>query len=366
MVSSDPVVIGAVCDTIFSIHYGGTSQTISGNSDVNAGFNYPYSVPYISGSSWLWIAPTESISQNANNANLNWNIIGQFQLLKVYETNQYGCLGDVSTKKVNVYPLKITNVNPSTLSPCPGTLLSISANAYGVYYPGNIFTAQLSDGSGSFASPVVIGSYSPSTQPFGNAQPITINAMIPGTTPGGSNYRVRITGSHYPVTSDTSNSILIARPIASFSINSNSSQCHGGNNFIFTNLSAVSGGTMTYQWYFGDNTTSTNTNPSHTYISVGNYTFKLVATSNNGCIDSISANVRVLNCGTYTFIGNGDWNTASNWLNNLVPPTTIVNNMSVTINPAGAGQCYYIGTIYIQSGGVITVVSGKAFNVRLQ
>ena len=31
-----------------------------------------------------------------------------------------------------------------------------------------------------------------------------------------------------------------------------------------------------------------------------------------------------------------------------------------------AGQCYCIGTIYIQSGGVIIVVSGKAFNIRLQ
>ena len=67
-----------------------------------------------------------------------------------------------------------------------------------------------------------------------------------------------------------------------------------------------------------------------------------------------------------SFNGNGNWLTPSNWLNNLVPPTIIPNNMNVTINPTVGGQCFYIGTITLQLGGTITVMSGKAFNIRLQ
>ena len=46
----------------------------------------------------------------------------------------------------------------------------------------------------------------------------------------------------------------------------------------FTNLTP---GTNTYLWDFGDGTTSTATNPVHTYTVSGTYTVKLTAT--NGC-----------------------------------------------------------------------------------
>ena len=62
---------------------------------------------------------------------------------------------------------------------------------------------------------------------------------------------------------------------ADFSIN-NASQCQTGNSFIFTNLS--SGGSATYQWSFGDGTTSTATNPTKSYSSSGNFSVQLIAT----------------------------------------------------------------------------------------
>ena len=40
---------------------------------------------------------------------------------------------------------------------CSGSAVSVPYTITGAYIPGNIFTAQLSDGSGSFASPVSIG-----------------------------------------------------------------------------------------------------------------------------------------------------------------------------------------------------------------
>lgn len=51
-----------------------------------------------------------------------------------------------------------------------------------------------------------------------------------------------------------------------------------------------------YQWSFGDKTTSTQANPTHYYYKSGNYTTKLVVTSAMGCKDSVT---RVLNVPVY-------------------------------------------------------------------
>lgn len=50
----------------------------------------------------------------------------------------------------------------------------------------------------------------------------------------------------------------------------------------FTNTS-VGPGTLSYVWSFGDGTTSTAVNPTHSYTSQGIYTVTLVATSSDGC-----------------------------------------------------------------------------------
>src|SRR5205085_2857410 len=57
--------------------------------------------------------------------------------------------------------------------------------------------------------------------------------------------------------------------VAGFTITSNSTQCLTGNSFTFNNTST--GSNLTYSWNFGDATSSTSTNPSHTYASSGTY-----------------------------------------------------------------------------------------------
>ena len=81
-------------------------------------------------------------------------------------------------------------------------------------------------------------------------------------------------------------------PTASFSIN-DTAQCISGNSFAFTSTSIVSSGTLSYQWYFGDASISLLQNPTHTYLSFGNYPVKLVVTSANGCKDSVTIMVVV-------------------------------------------------------------------------
>jgi gliding motility-associated-like protein len=52
----------------------------------------------------------------------------------------------------------------------------------------------------------------------------------------------------------------------------------------FTNNTS---GAVSYLWLFGDGTTSTSTNPSHTYSANGNYDVTLISTSSNGCTDTL-------------------------------------------------------------------------------
>lgn len=52
----------------------------------------------------------------------------------------------------------------------------------------------------------------------------------------------------------------------------------------FTNTST---GAIAYEWDFGDNTTSTQQSPQHTYTTENNYTVTLIVTNANGCTDTI-------------------------------------------------------------------------------
>ena len=57
---------------------------------------------------------------------------------------------------------------------------------------------------------------------------------------------------------------------------------------VFTNESSISTGSLTHSlWSFGDGQTSNSLNESHTYASDGNYSAKLVVTSDHNCKDTI-------------------------------------------------------------------------------
>jgi hypothetical protein len=75
---------------------------------------------------------------------------------------------------------------------CAGSTLNVPLNTgCGGYNGENVFTAQLSDRFGSFASPVNIGSMASST----GGLYLNIPATIPSNTVAGSGYRIRVVGS---------------------------------------------------------------------------------------------------------------------------------------------------------------------------
>ncbi|MEO6541157.1 MAG: PKD domain-containing protein, partial [Ferruginibacter sp.] len=81
-------------------------------------------------------------------------------------------------------------------------------------------------------------------------------------------------------------------PVADFTVDTNQ-QCLGHNSFVFTNRSVLNTGTSTYLWTFGDSNSDTARNVTHSYLSSGIYTVKLLVTSDKGCTDTTSFDVTV-------------------------------------------------------------------------
>lgn len=71
----------------------------------------------------------------------------------------------------------------------PNATVSVPYTVSSPFITGNIFTAQLSDASGSFSNPTNIGSLTTMTSS-------TINATIPANTPAGTGYRIRVVGNN--------------------------------------------------------------------------------------------------------------------------------------------------------------------------
>lgn len=66
---------------------------------------------------------------------------------------------------------------------------------------------------------------------------------------------------------------------------------------------------------------------------------------------------------TFTFTGSGNWNVASNWLNNTMPPSTLPSCGEIIIDPPLGQECVLTGTQTIAPGGKIRVKANKKFRV---
>ena len=91
---------------------------------------------------------------------------------------------------------------------CPGTPVSVPYSVTtGSMNGGNTFTVQLSNASGSFASPVSIGSLASA------AASGTVAAVIPASTPAGSGYRVRVVADNPATVGSDNGSNLTVGPL---------------------------------------------------------------------------------------------------------------------------------------------------------
>ncbi|MBK7851539.1 MAG: T9SS type A sorting domain-containing protein [Bacteroidetes bacterium] len=172
----------------------------------------------------------------------------------------------------------------SSISPqqyCAGDSIHIPFVISGAFCSNNEFTAQLSDSTGDFSTPINIGSLVTSNS-------ATIHAVIPPSVLQGTHYRIRVISNNATVVGSVNpEDIIIGRPNGS--ISSNSPVCLGDTINLF------SGGGIVYSWVGPNGFMSNSQNPIILNSIVSDSgTYTLNVTDAAGCQLNINTYVSIL------------------------------------------------------------------------
>jgi photosystem II stability/assembly factor-like uncharacterized protein len=187
----------------------------------------------------------------------NWTM----NSISMTDGGAYGyCVGGLNGNVHQTEQREIYRTFTSTNTYCAGNSIFIGYFARGFYGATNTFTAQLSDASGSFASPINIGTYTATPYTY---QSGIITATIPIATMAGSNYRVRVIASD-PATIGVDNGLGITiqpsfTPSVTLTSNTNGTVCAGS--VVILSTTAVAGGlNPVYTWTINGNNINNNSN----------------------------------------------------------------------------------------------------------
>jgi hypothetical protein len=158
---------------------------------------------------------------------------------------------------------------------------------------GNVFTAQLSNAIGSFASPTSIGTL------YGNASAGVINVTIPPNILSGNGYRIRVTSSSPAnIGADNGTNITIsAAPITNISYK-NGPFCNSGS--VNVKRSGQAGGIYTSSPSGLDINSSTGKIDLRSSLT-GNY-IVTYSFSNGSCANTATTKLRINKCLDYAVI----------------------------------------------------------------
>lgn len=220
----------------------------------------------------------------------DYNIGGQTShsriLVTLTATAQVGAPSSVDGSTLWVDDLYLVyNVSATypTAAICAGEPISVDFTTNGTTTAARTFTAELSDASGSFASPTVIGTLNVNS----GVSSGTIAATLPAGAATGSGYRIRVTGNHggySPVNTGTQFTIN-ATPAAP-TAGTDASYCTGDTPADLT-ATAGSGGSLT--WYSNAGlTTQIGTGTTHTPGTTGGTTTYYVTETLSGCESTAS------------------------------------------------------------------------------
>ncbi|MDV3308584.1 MAG: FG-GAP-like repeat-containing protein [Cyclobacteriaceae bacterium] len=209
------------------------------------------------------------------------------------EYRWYGPAGYTATGRT---PPPLTNFQPENIGryyvdivigSCVATTVStvveaIDIGSFQVTYPGNDVICQ-GDTKTLTVSPVLAGTtyqwYESGTGLLSGETNPTLTVSTSG------NYYVRAT---YPgcsaVDTDPVRITVATSPTANFTMPSDACM---GQLVLFTNTSSVASGvTPTYNWNFGDGNTSTQQNPTHTYLTSGSFNVTLQVSYSGLCANT--------------------------------------------------------------------------------
>lgn len=167
---------------------------------------------------------------------------------------------------------------------CSGDSIMVPYTITGTFTGGNVFTAELSDGAGSFASPTTIGS-------IASISAGSVPCLIPVGTTTSTGYLVRVISSTPAVTGSSSPAIAInALPTAT--AGNTGPYCEGNT------ISLSSGGGTDFDWVgpnaYVQNNMQNPSIPSSTVAMSGVYT--VTVTNAIGCSSVSTTTVSVVDC----------------------------------------------------------------------
>lgn len=155
--------------------------------------------------------------------------------------------------------------SPFCVSASTGASVSVPFTSVGTFNAGNVYTAQLSNAAGSFASPANIGTVTSVL----NSD--VISATIPAGTTAGTGYRIRVVSNNPTVIGTDNGTNLTVQNLAAITAQPSTTVqnlCQGS---AATALSVTATGTtLTYQWY--SNTTATTSGGTPVGTSSNSYT----------------------------------------------------------------------------------------------
>lgn len=132
-----------------------------------------------------------------------------------------------------------------------------------------------------------------------------------------------------------------------------------GSDIQFFNYTTETGGTPTYQWDFGDHTTSAEYSPLKNFPNKGRYTVKLLVKDSNGCSDSAQKQIKV------STVGAG-FTVTTAFVNNSGCPPVIARFFNTSTNYTGSYWDFGDGSFSTISNPSHTYTYAGKYKVKLK
>ena len=203
-------------------------------------------------------------SSNDNNPAHQYASSGNYQAYMIATSDQ-GCI-DTAFNQVVVHPLPVADF--SSVDACLNNAVALTDLS--TISSGNITNWSWNMGDGSL-----------------------LNGQNPNHvygTYGSFNVTLVATSNNGCIDSTTGYVNVFPLPVAAFS---KADVCEGTVSEFFNQSQIAGGGVINCNWDFGDGNTATDQNPQHIYAAPGTYTVTLIATSQNGCSDTLTQSITI-------------------------------------------------------------------------